>query len=58
VWLCVVDKLYTIPEVAEIIKCSRRGVEEWIKSGKLKHVKIGRLIRIKEKDLQNFIDGK
>lgn len=49
--------LYTTNEVAEILKVNRRTIFRYIKSGKLKAVKIGQW-RIKQADLDNFINNK
>ena len=47
-------KLYTTQEVAAILKVHQRTVFRYIKSGKLKAVKIGTW-RIKEEDLNRLI---
>jgi excisionase family DNA binding protein len=50
--------LYTIDEVAEIMKMSKRAVEGLISSGDLPRVKIGaRLVRVREVDLEAFLDA-
>jgi len=46
---------YTIDEVAEIMKVSRKTVYNWFDIG-LKRNKIGRSVRISEEDLKEFID--
>ncbi|HUU75143.1 MAG TPA: helix-turn-helix domain-containing protein [Methanoregulaceae archaeon] len=51
----MVDKIYTIDEVAEILKIKPRIVREWIRTEKLKHFNLGG-IRIHEEDLQALID--
>ena len=53
-----IEKLYTLQEVAEILKVSTRTVHRHIESGKLSAVRIGRLYRIKESALQRFINYK
>lgn len=50
------DKLYTPKQVAEILQINWRTVLNYIKSGKLKALKLGRGFRIEEKDLRAFID--
>ena len=52
--------LYTVKEVGEILKASRRSVLSWIYAGRLKAIKIGggRLWRVGENDLHRFIEGK
>ena len=41
---------YTIDELSEILKVSRRTIERQIKSGKIKAIKIGVQYRIKKTD--------
>ena len=48
------EKLYTLPEVAEILKVSRKTIYRYIKSGKLKATKIGQW-RIKQGDLDKLL---
>lgn len=48
-------KTYTILELTEILKVTRRGIYNWIKSGKLKAVKVGREWRVTEEGLQDFL---
>lgn len=46
--------LYSPEDVAKILRVSRRSIYNYIKSGKLKAVKIGREWRITEKNLIDF----
>lgn len=50
-------KLYTIAEVAEILKVTERTVYNYVKSGSIPAAKIGKHWRIKEADLKAFIDN-
>lgn len=50
-----IDKLFTIEEVAEILRVSTRSVNRYIETGKLKASKIG-VWRIKEADLNAFLE--
>lgn len=52
----MVSKIFTVDEVAEHLRVTPRAVREWIRQGKLKSTKIGRLVRVKEEELQKFID--
>lgn len=46
-----------IPEdAAEILAVSPKSVREWLRQGKLKGIKVGRLWRIRERDLETFLD--
>lgn len=46
--------LYSPEDVAKILRVSRRSIYNYIKSGKLKAVKIGKEWRITEKNLIDF----
>lgn len=49
-------KLFTIPEVAKILKVSERQVFRYIDSKKLKVVRISyKIIRVSDNDLKDFI---
>lgn len=48
--------LYTIEEVATILKVTKRTVYNYINSGALIAAKIGKHWRIKALDLKSFID--
>jgi excisionase family DNA binding protein len=48
-------KLYTIEEIAKILKVTQRTIYNFIKSGSLKAIKIGKYWRIKHTDLQEFL---
>lgn len=50
------DRLLTPEEVAEILAVSPKSIREWLRQGKLKGVKAGRLWRIRECDLEAFLD--
>ncbi len=50
-----IEKLFTIEEVAEILRVSTRSVTRYIESGKLKASKIG-MWRIKQSDLDSFLE--
>jgi excisionase family DNA binding protein len=48
------EKLYDCKQVAERYGVKITTVWEWIKTGKLKAVKIGRLYRVTEEALMSF----
>lgn len=48
--------LYTTSEAAEILRVNRRTIFRYIKSGKLKAVKIGQW-RIKKEDLNKLLNN-
>lgn len=51
-------KVYTIEEIAEMLHVTRRTVYSYVKSGKLKAVKIGKYWRITEENLKTFFEPK
>jgi len=54
----MIEKLLTVEEVAENLRVTAYTVREHLKSGRLRGMKIGKLWRIKESDLEAFIKGK
>ncbi|MGX7364689.1 helix-turn-helix domain-containing protein [Aerococcus suis] len=50
-------KLYTVEEVADMLKVSRRTVYNYIKSEKLRAYKIGKEWRISKEDVLALIKG-
>jgi len=49
------ENIYTISEVAKLLKTNKNYIYQIIKEGKLKTVKIGTL-KVRESDLQKFIN--
>lgn len=47
-------RIYTLTEVMGILQVTRRTVYNYIKSGDLKAVKIGKYWRVRQEDLENF----
>lgn len=52
------SQLYTIDEVAKLIKVSGKQVRRYIDLGELKSLRFGRLHRITEKQLEAFVKSK
>lgn len=50
------DKLLTTEQVAEILQVHPFTVLKYIKQGKLKGIKLGRVWRIRESDVDKFIE--
>jgi excisionase family DNA binding protein len=48
-------EIYTIREVAEILKINPETCKVYARSGKLKTFKVGNRIRVKQPDLMDFI---
>jgi len=49
------ERLLRPDEVAEMLQVSRRTVVRWLKEGRLKGVRVGRLWRVREEDLEAFL---
>ncbi len=50
------EKIYTTEQVAELLQIHPLTVLNYIKQGKLKGIKLGRIYRIRESALQRFLD--
>jgi excisionase family DNA binding protein len=51
------DQLLTPEEAAARLKMSRLTIGDWLRSGKLQGVKVGRLWRVRESELEVFLKG-
>ncbi|QSQ10462.1 Putative DNA-binding proteinA [Koleobacter methoxysyntrophicus] len=47
--------VYTVPEVAKILRIGRTKAYDLIKQGKIASIRVGRSIRIPRQALENFI---
>ena len=50
------EKILTPEEAAEALSVSVFTIKKWLRAGKLKGVKAGRVWRIREKDLIEFLE--
>lgn len=50
------EQIYTTEQVAKLLQIHPLTVLNYIKSGKLKAVKLGRVYRIRESALQDFLE--
>ena len=48
-------KIYSLPEVADILKVSIVTLRDWIKKGKLKAKKIGKAYKVTNEELKRII---
>jgi len=46
------DSLLNVKEAAKSLGCSEALLRKWLHQGKLPHVKVGRLTRIRQSDLE------
>ena len=52
----MVEQIYTTEQVAKLLQIHPLTVLKYIKQGKLHGIKLGRVYRIRESDIQNFLD--
>ena len=53
--LAALPKFFTVPDVADILTVSDKTVRRLIASGDLPHHKVGRQVRISERDFRDFV---
>ena len=51
------EKLLTPEDAAKILVVEAETVRDWLRRGVLKGIKMGRLWRVKESDLEAFLKG-
>jgi len=52
------QRLLTVKDAAEFLGCSEAAVRKWIYQGRLPKVKVGRLTRLRQSDVEAFVsDG-
>jgi excisionase family DNA binding protein len=52
------EHLLTIPEAAQVLSCSQAATRKWVYQRRLPVVKVGRLTRLRQSDLEALIaDG-
>jgi excisionase family DNA binding protein len=52
------EHLLTIPQAAHVLSCSPAAIRKWIYKRQLPVVKVGRLTRLRQRDLEALIaDG-
>jgi excisionase family DNA binding protein len=49
------DKLISVNEAAARLSCSEDAIWKWLRQNRLQRIKIGRLTRIREQDLEACI---
>jgi excisionase family DNA binding protein len=54
----MMDKILTVPEVATYLQMSRSKVYYLIQRKELPHIKIGRNVRIRQSDLEQWLNSK
>ena len=49
------DKLLTIDELAEVLSVKKSTIYQWVHLGLIPHIKVGRLLRFREEDIQKWL---
>ncbi len=49
------EKLLTVKEAADRLSCSEAAIRKWLYQRRLRAVKVGRLTRIRQSDVEAFI---
>lgn len=49
-------KVYTLDEIADILKLTKRSLYTYVKNGKLKAVKVGKHWRVSEENFKDFLE--
>ena len=52
------ERFFTVDEIAERLQVSDQTVRRWVKSGKLAAFKPGKELRIRPRDLKEFLDAR
>lgn len=50
-----VEKLLTVKEAASVLSCSEAAIRKWVHQGRLPIVKAGRLVRVPQRNLEEFV---
>ena len=53
----LMDKIYTVPQVAKYSQISRNKMHDWVMRGKIPHIRIERNVGLRESDLQAWIEA-
>jgi excisionase family DNA binding protein len=49
------DRLFSVKEAAARLACSEAMLRKWLCYGKLPYIKVGRLTRIRQQDLEAWV---
>ena len=52
------EKFYTPEQIAQLLQVNVVTVHRWLRDGKLKSVKLGRLWRVSARNLEEFVHSK
>jgi len=49
------DQLLSVKEAADVLSCSEAAIRKWLYERRLPRVKLGRLTRIRQSDLEGLL---
>jgi len=52
------EKLLTIDELAEVLSLKKSTIYQWVHLGLIPHMKVGRLLRFRERDIEKWLSSK
>jgi len=52
------EKLLTIDELAKVLSVKKSTIYQWVHMGLIPHIKVGRLLRFREEDIQKWLISK
>jgi len=58
IMLAVEERFFTVEEIAGSLQVSDQTVRRWVKSGKLAAFKPGKELRIRARDLEEFLEAR
>ena len=53
-----IESLLTLKEVAELLRVSHKTIYYWVHSSEIPHLKVGRHLRFKEREVIEFFETK
>jgi len=51
------ETIYTPQQAAELLSVSEFTLMDWLRKGKIRGVKVGRLWRVREQDIEEFLEA-
>jgi excisionase family DNA binding protein len=51
------EQLLTVKDAAQRLACSEAAIRKWIAQGRLRAVRVGRLVRVRPADLERMVEG-
>jgi len=52
------EKLLTVDELAQVLSVKKSTIYQWRHLGLIPYIKVGRFVRFREKDIQNWLSSR